>query len=262
MIPRLPNFLFFLSLSLLALVNDQIWAQNFERIENISSLGALRENNGVATADYDQDGDLDLFVVAKAKDAQNNPVTLSRLYRNNNDGSFTDVTEASGLTNLYSQLEDPGAFFGLDGYKFGAFWGDYNNDGYPDIFFTHLEKVQLFRNQGNGLFVEVTVPAGINQFNGCGNTNALWFDYNNDGYLDLFLSDWRRCSGNTLYRNNGNETFTDVTTQTGISSFNNDYSFVAFPFDFNNDGFMDIFLMNDFSAPNQLFINQGGNSFT
>lgn len=246
----------------LVLTNNYLLAQNFDRIETISSLGGLSENNGVAVADYDQDGDLDIFVVAKAKDDQNNPVSLSKLYRNNNDGSFTDVTEISGLTNLYSQLNEPGAFFGLDGFKFGAFWGDYNNDGYPDIFFTHLEKVQLFRNQGNGLFVEVTVPAGINQFNDCGNTNALWFDYNNDGYLDLFLSDWRRCSGNTLYRNNGNETFTDVTAQTGISSFNNDYSFVAFPFDFNGDGFIDIFLMNDFSAPNQLFINQGGNSFT
>ncbi len=237
-------------------------AQNFERIETISSLNALRENNGVAVSDYDQDGDLDIFVVAKAKDDQNNPITLSKLYRNNNDGSFTDVTEASGLINLYSELEDPGTFFGLDGYKFGAFWGDYNNDGFPDIFFTHLDKVQLFRNQGNGLFVEVTVPAGIRGFNGCGNTNALWFDYNNDGFLDLFISDWRRCDNNTLYRNNGNETFTNVTESAGISSYPNHYSYTALPFDFNDDGFMDIFLMNDFSAPNQLFINQNGISFT
>ena len=237
-------------------------AQNFERIEATSSLNSLRENNGVAVADYDQDGDLDIFVVAKAKDNNNNPITLSKLYRNNNDGSFTDVTEASGLINLYSELEDPGTFFGLAGYKFGAFWGDYNNDGFPDIFFTYLDKVQLFRNQGNGVFVEVTVPAGIERFNGCGNTNALWFDYNNDGFLDLFISDWRRCSSNTLYRNNGNETFTNVTETVGISSFPNHYSYTALPYDFNEDGFMDIFLMNDFSAPNQLFINQGGNSFT
>lgn len=238
------------------------FSQNFERIETVSSLNALRENNGVAVADYDQDGDLDIFVVAKAKDNNGNQTTLSKLYRNNNDGSFTDVTEAAGLTNLFSQLENPSVFFGLDGYKFGAFWGDYNNDGYPDIFFTHLDKVQLFRNQGNGLFVEVTVPAGINRFNGCGNTNALWFDYNNDGFLDLFISDWRRCSNNTLYRNNGDETFTNVTESTGLSSYFNNFSFVALPFDFNNDGFVDIFLMNDFSASNQVFINQNGVTFT
>jgi len=104
------------------------YAQLFERAEQIVGLGDLEENNGIAVADYDQDNDLDFFIVGKAKDDPSDPKTLSRLYRNNNDGSFTDVTAASGIANLYDQAEGFPGFEGLDGFKYGAFWGDFDND--------------------------------------------------------------------------------------------------------------------------------------
>ena len=95
-------------------------AQNFQRIEVTAGLGILEENNGVAVADYDGDNDLDIFVVAKAVDNENSPKTISRLFRNNNNGTFTDVTEIAGLTNQLSPEEAGDDYFGLDGQKSGA----------------------------------------------------------------------------------------------------------------------------------------------
>ena len=116
-------------------------------------------------------------------------------------------------------------------------WGDYDNDGYPDIFFTYLTKVQLFRNQGNGTFVDVTSSSGILGKNNCENTGAAWFDYNNDRYLDIYIADWQGCSTNTLYKNNGDGTFTNVTKETNIESDLSYAGFNPFPFDFNGELF-------------------------
>ncbi|WP_369996560.1 FG-GAP-like repeat-containing protein [Winogradskyella sp.] len=263
MVRKLPNrFFYFLLIQVFTLVHFICYAQTFDRVETIVGLGELQNNNGIAVADYDGDNDLDIFVVAKAIDNPDNPITLSRLFRNNNDGSFTDVTEASGLSELYSPEGIPAEFSGLDGYKFGAYWGDYNNDGFPDLFMTYLDRVQLWRNLGNGTFANVTAISGITHENNCGNTGATWFDYNNDGFLDLFIADWARCNKNTLYLNNGNSTFTDVSQSTGISNDNIYPSYLGFPFDFNQDGFMDLYITNDLNEPNELFINQNGTGFT
>lgn len=243
---------------LLAYISE---GQNFERVEDIIGLEILEENNGVAVADYDGDNDLDIFVVAKAKDNPNSAKSLSRLFRNNNDGTFTDVTELAGFTDLYSEEDEPEDFTGLAGYKYGAFWGDYNNDGYPDLFMTFLDSVQLWRNLGNGAFANVTEASGITGTNGCGNTGATWFDYNNDGLLDLFIADWRRCNNNSLYINNGDETFSDVSQATGISNAHIFASFVGFPFDFNADGLLDLYVTNDLNDPNELFVNQNNTNF-
>ncbi len=254
------------TLSLICLLSLFAWsmtAQNFEPVERIASLDDLQQNNGVAVADFDQDYDLDIFIVAKQLDSDGNETTQSKLYRNDDNGRFTDVTAAAGLTDLYRDEEDPNvSFVGLDGAKFGAFWGDYNNDGYPDIFFTHLLRVQLFQNNGNGTFTEVTETARLVGQNDCFNTGAAWVDYDNDGYLDLFISDWNRCGGNTLYRNLGNGTFENVTAQTGVADTPSRASYTMFPFDFNQDGWMDLYVSNDLHEPNSLFINQNGNSFT
>ena len=119
------------------------YAQTFERVENIVGITS-QNSNGIAVADYDNDNDLDIFVVAKAIDDEENSNSLSRLYRNNNDGSFTDVTDVAGFTDLYAPEELPEAFEGLDGYKYGAYWGDYNNDDFPDLFLIHLTlKIHL-----------------------------------------------------------------------------------------------------------------------
>ena len=154
-------------------------------------------------ADYDGDNDLDIFVVARANDNPDSPKTLSRLFRNNNDGSFTDVTESAGLTNLLSEDEGGPDWFGLEGQKSGASWGDYNNDGFPDLFLTYSYKVELWRNLGNGTFANVTGISGFDTSNECINTGATWLDYNNDGFLDIYFSDWNRCASNSFYRNNG-----------------------------------------------------------
>ena len=263
MIKRLHNcksfiFLFFLLLFL----SNMVYCQNFEHVESIVGLGVLEENNGVAVADYDGDNDLDIFVVAKAKDNPDSPKTISRLFRNNNDGSFTDVTDYAGFEDLFAQDEGVDEYFGLDGFKGGVSWGDYNNDGFPDLFLTYSLKVQLWRNLGNGTFANVTVISGFDTTNECRNTGATWFDYDNDGLLDIYISDWNECDGNQLYRNTGNNTFEDVSISTGIQGADNLYSFTALPFDFNEDGFMDLFVSNDLNNANNLFINNSGTTFT
>lgn len=259
---RLPFHLTFyilvlLFLSLVKTANGQI----FEQVQVPSGLGILENNNGVAVADYDNDNDLDIFVVALAQDEDDDERTKSRLFRNNNNGTFTDVTEAVGLTNLLpfnSLAED---FFGLKGFKHGVSWGDYNNDGFPDILFTHSEKLQLFINQ-NGIFTEVTEGAGLEAESQCRHTGATWFDYNNDGLLDIYVSDWDECDTNSLYFNNGNGTFTNTTLDTNMQDTQGLASYVAVPFDINNDGWMDLYVSNDFNEPNSLFINQNGMTFS
>ncbi len=235
-----------------------MWGQRFERIETLAGLGVLRENNGVAIADYDKDLDMDIFIVAKAKDESGIEKSHSRLFQNNNDGSFTDVTARSNLVNLFPIDEVGDAFDGLDGFKFAASWGDYDNDGFPDIFFTHTFKVQLFHNQGDGTFQEVTETAGFERINGCRNTGATWTDYNNDGFLDILINDWGACDGNSLYKNNGNGTFQDVTLEMGIATGESLASYTMLPFDFNNDGWKDFYISNDFFQANSLFVNQNG----
>ncbi|RKR15059.1 putative secreted protein (Por secretion system target) [Maribacter vaceletii] len=253
----------FLIVIVVLLLNVNIQAQTFERIEGVSGFELLNKNSGVAVADYDGDLDLDIFVVANDADEEGKPNTLSRLYRNNNDGSFTDVTAEAGFRDLLS-LEDVGrTFFGLRGYKFGASWGDYDNDGFPDLFFTHLKKIQLFRNQGDGTFLDVTNDASLPVNNDCNNTGATWVDYNNDGFLDLFVSDWKgSCGGNSLYKNNGDGTFTDASEESGIRSLPNLESFTMFPYDFNSDGWLDFYICNDLDNANRLFINNEGVNFS
>jgi len=237
-------------------------SQTFVRIESIAGLGVLEENNGVAVADYDGDLDLDIFVVALEEDDDNDEKTHSRLFRNNNDGTFTDVTTEAGLGNLLPlNLINKDGFFGLTGYKFAASWGDYDNDGFPDLFFTHLKRIQLFRNQGDGTFLNVTVSAGFEQSNECHNMGATWVDYNNDSFLDVFLADWNGCGGNSLYKNNGDGTFENTTLESGIALGDSLESFVMLPFDFNNDGWQDFYISNDLNDNNTLFINQDGVSF-
>ncbi|OIQ30454.1 MAG: hypothetical protein BM564_03550 [Bacteroidetes bacterium MedPE-SWsnd-G2] len=250
--------LFFL---LILQLDASLTAQTFTNIQSVSGI-ETSHNNGIAVADFDNDNDLDVFVVAKAKDSPDNPQSLSKLYKNNNNGTFTDVTASSGLVNLLPEAENPSeSFLGLDGFKHGVSWGDYDNDGYPDLFLTHSYKVQLFRNLGDGTFEEVTVDAGFGENNSCRNTGATWFDYNNDGFLDIYINDWDECPTNSLYQNNTDGTFTNVTESTAIGTPDM-ASYTAFPFDFNSDGFMDLLVTNDFSDPNDVLINQNAEMFS
>ncbi|MDN3493931.1 FG-GAP-like repeat-containing protein [Winogradskyella bathintestinalis] len=241
--------------------SNQLYSQTFNRVENLVGLGQLAENNGVAVADFDGDNDLDIFVVAKSKDNPIRPKTISRLFENNNNGTFTDITESAGFEDLLLPEEGGDDYFGLSGNKNGAFWGDYNNDGFPDLFLTYSFKVQLWQNLGDGTFDNITENAGFPATNACQNTGATWFDYNNDGFLDIYINDWNACESNRLYKNNGDGTFTNVTVSSEIQANEGLASYTAFPFDFNEDGFMDLLVSNDLSDPNSLFINNNGATF-
>jgi enediyne biosynthesis protein E4 len=231
---------------------------------------------GVALLDYDGDGYLDIYVVngAAIPSLQKaGPQYKNRLYRNNHDLTFTDVTDKAGV--------------GGSGYGMGVAVGDYDNDGWPDIFLANVTGNQLFHNDGNGTFTDVTAKAGVSGGMWKGkkmwSVSAAWVDYNNDGLLDLFVTNyvewevnhdpvcmagqereycdpkWYKPIPNTLYRNNGDGTFTDVSEQTGIASHLGKGMGVAIA-DFDGDGWPDIFVAND-KAPNFLFHNLGGKKF-
>jgi peptidoglycan hydrolase-like protein with peptidoglycan-binding domain len=231
---------------------------------------------GVALIDYDGDGFQDIYLVNGAAIPslqKDGPKYRNRLYHNNHDGTFTDVTEKAGLA---------GAGFGM-----GVAVGDYDNDGWPDIYLANVEGNQLFHNNGDGTFSDVTAKAGVagGLFNNrkMWSVSAAWVDYNNDGLLDLFVSNYVKwevnkdplCGStsvrgycgpmfydplpNTLYRNNGDGTFTDVSEETGISKILNKGMGIAIG-DYDGDGFTDIFVAND-GTPNILLHNLGGKRF-
>jgi enediyne biosynthesis protein E4 len=232
---------------------------------------------GVALFDYDNDGKLDIYLVNGAAIPslkKESPRYWNRLFHNNGNGTFTDVTERAGVAG--------------SGYGMGVAVGDYDNDGNPDLFIANVTNNQLFHNNGNGTFTEVTAKAGVSGALLDGvkmwSAGAGWFDYNNDGRLDLFVVNYCKwkvnqdpyCSikagvraychprqyaplQNTLYRNNGDGTFTDVSTETGIAALKGKGMSVSFA-DFDGDGWTDAFVANDTTA-NFLFHNMGGKRF-
>jgi enediyne biosynthesis protein E4 len=232
---------------------------------------------GVALLDYDNDGYLDVYVVNGAAIPsleKESPKYWNRLYHNNHDGTFTDVTEKAGVAG--------------GGYSMGVAVGDYDNDGWPDVYVVNTGKNQLFHNNHDGTFTDVTdkagVAGGILDGKKMWSVSAAWVDYNNDGLLDLFVSNYCKwevnkdpyCGPNgnlraychpnnyanlpdTLYRNNGDGTFTDVSAETGIAKHFGKGMGAAIA-DYDGDGFMDIFVAND-NRPNFLFHNLGGKRF-
>ncbi len=220
--------------------------------------------------DYNGDGLLDIYLVCYSQTPQPDPNVKLRdvLYRNNGDGTFTDVTESAGIAN---------SMIGM-----GMAVGDYNNDGWPDLYITGYGASKLYRNNGDGTFTDVTVQAGVN--NKQWGTSAAFFDYDNDGYLDLYVCNYLRfdpdgkvpcqffegrpyCSisqfkgsSSVLYHNNHDGTFTDVSEKAGIAnSIGKGLGVIAL--DYNNDGRMDIFQAND-SSPYFLFRNNGNGTFS
>jgi hypothetical protein len=232
---------------------------------------------GVALLDYDGDGFLDVYLVNGAEIPsleKASPIYWNRLFHNNRDGTFTDVTEQAGVAGA--------------GYGMGVAVADYDNDGRPDIFLANVTGNQLFHNNGDGTFTDVTAKAGVagSMLNGrkIWSVGAGWFDYNNDGLLDLFVVNYCQwevnkdpyCAlkeglraychpkeykplHNTLYRNNGDGTFTDVSVETGLAALQGKGMSVSFA-DYDGDGFLDAFVAND-TTPNFLFHNLGGKKF-
>jgi hypothetical protein len=226
---------------------------------------------GCAFLDYDNDGWMDIYLVNSGGCDFYQPAAPLRnaLYRNNHDGTFTDVTLKAGVAG--------------NAYGMGAAVGDYDRDGLPDLYVTQYPHSILYHNNGDGTFTDVTAKAGVAAPGWA--TSAVWFDYDNDGLLDLFVCRFvefdkskniycgygpsnRRwyCKPNVyvpapcwLFRNNGNGTFTDVSKESGIAkSLAKAWGVVAA--DINNDGWMDLFVGND-TVPNFLFANRGKGRF-
>ena len=248
------------------LLSQVLYSQQFRNINNTSDLGIYNNNNGVAVADYDQDGDLDLFIVSVY--SNDDVDSWSRLLENTNNGNFIDVTENSGISqsldheiDLINYDENGNQILDVleHGDRLSASWGDFNNDGFPDLFLGNAVQSELYKNNGDGTFTNVTASAGFEIYcEKCYITGALWLDYDLDGYLDIFLSDYNSLSPNKLYRNLGNETFELIDIS---SSSENANSFSALPIYANDDMYPDIYIANDFDVNNQLLINQNGEGF-
>ncbi|MEL6614490.1 MAG: FG-GAP-like repeat-containing protein [Bacteroidota bacterium] len=243
-------------------------AQTFTKETFTAGLGGVSRTNGVAVADYDRDGDLDVFIVVADAYVASNVQTWSRLFQNNGDGTFTDATLTSGLIARSSATEEETRGFK---YEYSASWGDYDNDGYPDLFLGHLGPDQLFRNNGDGTFTDVTEAAGVASEGGGKTTvHGLWFDHDLDGDLDLYVSRWwdygdERDSANVLYRNEGDGTFTDISDASGAAP-DDGATWTTVAFDADHDGWLDLYVATDVDTTsgvgiNRLLRNQGDGTY-
>jgi len=237
--------------------------------------------SGVALLDYDNDGWLDIYLVnGSTYDAMTGKASPphAALFHNNHDGTFTDVAEKAGVTN--------------DRWGFGVAVGDYDNDGWPDLYVTNFGKNRLFHNNHDGTFTDVAEKAGVTLGNW--STGATFGDYDGDGRLDLFVPGYvhydidhppvpgspvvafstcefrgvkvmcgpRGLQGESdhLFHNNGDGTFTDVSQKAGVGDSNRYYGLTGVFADVNNDGKVDLIVAND-STPNYLYINKGDGTF-
>jgi enediyne biosynthesis protein E4 len=239
------------------------------------------DGSGVGLIDYDNDGWLDIYLVnGSTYDALSGKKKAphAALFHNNHDGTFTDVAARAGVTN--------------DRWGFGVAIGDYDNDGWPDIFVCNFGKNRLYHNNHDGTFTDVGEKAGVTLGNW--SDGATWGDYDGDGRLDLFVSGYvhydldhqptatdgtvalafcqlhgvpvmcgphgLKGEPDHLFHNNGDGTFTDVSVKAGVADANAYYGFTAIFVDVNNDGKVDLLVAND-SEPNYLYINKGDGTF-
>jgi hypothetical protein len=232
---------------------------------------------GCAFLDYDNDGWVDILVLGGSSFSGPEPGITNRLYHNNRDGTFRDVTIEAGLTKT--------------GWACGVCVGDYNNDGFDDLFMTYWGQNVLYRNNGNGTFTDVTREAGLLGPASRYGTGCAFLDYNRDGHLDLFVSNYVgfeygktprpgeksycfflnmpvNCGPrglpfgrHSLYRNNGNGTFTDVSEAAGIAGVRSNYGLTVVAGDFDDDGWPDIYVACD-SSPSLLFMNNHDGTFS
>jgi hypothetical protein len=232
---------------------------------------------GCAFFDYDNDGWMDIFIPGGRRLKNTPPEAGNHLYKNNRDGTFTDVTAKAGLLG--------------SGWAQGVCVGDYNNDGFEDLFLTYYGQNILYRNNGDGTFTDVTAKAGLLFPTNRYSTGCTFVDYNRDGLLDLFVSNYLEIDLATapkpsmavpncnfqgvptmcgpeglpkarhyLYRNNGDGTFTDVSQESGVAGLRGSYGLTALSIDADEDGWPDIFVACD-STPSFLLMNNHDGTF-
>jgi hypothetical protein len=242
---------------------NSIFSQQFRDASNYADVNIYEDNNGIAIADYDQDGDLDIFIVGSFSE-ENNSQTWSRLLQNTNSGNFIDVTVNTGIEQNLNHdiiLNDIG-FLDLQqdfGDRLSASWGDFNNDSFPDLFLGNSNQSQLYQNNTDGSFTNITNQSGLAiDCDTCFVTSGLWLDYNIDGLLDLFITDYHSSSNNKLYKNLGSGMFENVDLGEMIDPMNSFSSIVIYA---NDDNYPDIYITNDHDQNNVLLINQQGQGF-
>jgi hypothetical protein len=254
------------------LINPVVYGPKDHKTYLLESLGC-----GCAFLDYDNDGWMDLFLLSgKSSLAHPEPSATNRLYRNNRNGTFTEVTREAGLTRT--------------GWASGVCVGDFDNDGFEDLFITYWGQNVLYRNNGDGTFSDVTAKAGLVEAGNRWGTGCTFIDYDRDGWLDLFVSNYAGfdplttplpgqhpyCRWNdvpvlcgprglpfgrhSLYRNNRDGTFTDVSTSSGIARARSSYGLSVAAADFDDDGWPDLFVACD-SSPGLLFLNNHDGTF-
>ncbi len=231
---------------------------------------------GCAFIDFDNDGWMDLFLLCGTRLDGAPPDATNRLYKNNRDGTFTDVTEKAGLAAA--------------GWASGVCVGDYNNDGFDDLFCTYFGQNILYRNNGDGTFTDVTKQSGLSNAQPRWGAGCSFLDYDRDGFLDLFVSNYIRFSiehapvpgansncnwkgipvecgprglptgRHSLYKNNGDGTFTDVSVQSGVAAATQSYGMSVVTADLDDDGWPDIYVACD-STPSLLFMNNHDGTF-
>ncbi len=255
------------------------WTHHMGTADKSSIIDTV--GSGVALLDYDHDGWLDIYLVngsTAETEAGKAPPTPAALFHNNHDGTFTNVTAKAGVAN--------------DRWGFGAVVGDFDNDGWPDLYVTNYGKNRLYRNNHDGTFTDVAEKAGVTV--NAWSTGATWGDYDGDGLLDLFVPGYVKVDQlvggaqggaagphafcefrgvkvmcgphglhgepDHLFRNNGDGTFTDVSQHAGVGDPNHYYGLSSLFVDVNNDGKPDLLVADD-STPNYLYLNKGDGTF-
>ena len=252
------------------LIHPTIYGENEKSAYILEVMGA-----GCAFIDYDNDGWMDIFMLSGRRLDSVPPDAGNRLYRNNRDGTFTDVTEKAGLKDA--------------GWAMGVCVGDYNNDGFDDLFVTYYGQNRLYRNTGNGTFTDVTEKAGLLQPGIHYASGCTFIETNRNGLLDLFVANYLdvdlvhgprpsmqipNCNyegvpvncgpmgmpslKQYLFRNNGDGTFTDVSKESGIAALSGSYGLTAVAVDVDEDGWTDIFLACDATFSYLLMNNHDG----
>jgi hypothetical protein len=264
-------------------ITTQAHLDNFHHHSGTAKKESIIETpgSGVALLDYDNDGWLDIYLLNGSTIAAfqgNEPPPRAMLFHNNHDGTFTDVTEKAGITNQR--------------WGFGVAVGDYDNDSWPDIYVANYGKNRLYHNNHDGTFTDVADKAGVTL--GGWSTGPTWGDYDHDGFLDLFVPGYVKFDADNppiagrgtipanfcqfrgiavmcgprglpgehdhLFHNNGDGTFTDVSSKAGVSDLDGYYGLAAVFVDVDDDGWVDLAVAND-STPNFLYRNRHNGTF-